>query len=184
MEKPRMLIGNALAGFLDAGMGAFIAAATLWALGTEPALWHLPAGAALALLPDFDILPAILRMREVTGNHRATLLHRPLLVIPAAALAAFALGGLAWGAAAFLCVLWHFAHDTPPLSQGGIAWLWPFDARYWSLKGPAAPHAPTLSHRAWIEKHWLALSPLLLIELGAGVAALALAFLIASRPIP
>jgi hypothetical protein len=180
MEKPRMLLGNALAGFLDAGMGAFIAAATLSALGTGPALWHLPLGAALALLPDFDILPAILRMREVNSNHHATLLHRPLLAIPAAALAAFLLGGPAWSAAAFLCVLWHFAHDTPPLSQGGIAWLWPLDSRYWSLKGPSEPHAPALSHREWLEKFWLRPSPLLFIEMGAGIAALALALLIAS----
>ena len=181
MEKLRMLLGNALAGFLDLCMGAALAAVTLSAFGTHPALWHLAIGSVLGVLPDFDIIPAVLLGREAAGNHRATLLHRPLFVIPAAALAAYLIGGQAWGLAAFACVTWHFLHDTPPLSLGGIAWLWPLDNRYWSPWGPAEPHAGGMSHHAWLEKYWLAPSPLLLMEMGAGLTALALALLIALR---
>ena len=183
MEKLRMLLGNALAGFLDLSMGAALAAITLSAFGMRPELWHLAVGAALAVLPDFDILLPILRMREVTGNHHATLMHRPLLVMPAAALAAFLLGGPAWGLAALLCVSWHFAHDTPPLGMDGIAWLWPFDERYWSPYGAAEPRISGLPHYEWLRKYWLTPSPLLLMEIGAGLMALALALLIASRAI-
>lgn len=183
MEKLRMLLGNALAGFLDLSMGAALAAVTLSAFGMQPEPWHLAVGAALAVLPDFDILLPVLRMREVTGNHRTTLMHRPLLLVPLAALAAFALGGPAWGATAFACALWHFAHDTPPLSAGGIAWLWPFDERYWSPHGAAEPRMPGMPHHEWLKKYWLRPSPLLLMEIGAGLMALALALLIALQPV-
>jgi hypothetical protein len=162
-------------------MGAALAAVTLSAFGMRPELWHLLIGSALGVLPDFDIIPAVLRMREITGNHRTTIMHRPLFLVPAAALAAYLVGGQAWGLAAFLCVTWHFVHDTPPLSMGGIAWLWPLDSRYWSPWGPAEPHTGGMSHHEWLEKYWLRPSPLLLMEIGTGLMALALALFIALR---
>lgn len=179
MEKLRILLANGLAGFLDLCMGALIASATLSSLGVEPLPWHLAVGGMLALLPDFDILGPILAGREVQGNHHTTLLHRPILLIPAATLAAWALGGQAWALVAFLCVAWHYLHDTPPLSQGGIAWLWPFDRRYWSPWGPKEPHMGHANHHEWLKENWMRLSPMLCAETGAGFVALALALFIA-----
>ncbi len=179
VEKLRILLANGLAGSLDLCMGTLIAAAAFSALGLEPQLWHLVAGAVLAVLPDFDILGPILLSREVKGNHHTTLLHRPLLIIPTVSPAAYALGGQAWGLVALLCVAWHYLHDTPPLSQGGIAWLWPYDSRYWSLWGPKEPHMGHANHKEWLEQNWMALSPMLLTELSAGIVALVLALLIA-----
>lgn len=181
MEKWRILLANALAGFLDLSMGALIAAATLYSLGVQPGLWHLLIGSVLAVLPDFDIIPAILLGREAAGNHHTTLMHRPLLIIPAAALVAYLVGGQAWGTVALLCVSWHYLHDTPPLSLGGIAWLWPFDYRYWSLWGPKEPHMGHLNHHEWLRYNWMRLSSMLRMEVGAGLMALALALFIASQ---
>lgn len=181
MEKLRMLLGNALAGFLDLAMGAALAALALSAFGIHPALWHLLIGSVLGVLPDFDIIPTILLGREAAGNHRTTLMHRPLFLAPLAAIAAYLVGGQAWGAAALACVTWHYLHDTPPLSMGGIAWLWPLDSRYWSPWGPSEPHAGGMSHHAWLKKYWLRPSPLLYMEVGSGLMALALALFIASR---
>jgi membrane-bound metal-dependent hydrolase YbcI (DUF457 family) len=182
MRKLRIFIGNGLAGFLDLAVGALIASATLSYFGTQPQLWHLAVGAVLAILPDFDIVPAILSGREAKGNHRVSLMHRPLLVIPAATLVAYTLGGDAWWVVAFLCVTWHYLHDTPPLSLGGIAWLWPFDERYWSPWGPkVAVDDSGLTHYAWLERFWLRPSALSVTEVGIGTVALATALLIALR---
>ncbi len=180
VEKLRILLANALAGSLDFCMGALIAAATLSTLGMQPALWHLVVGGILALLPDFDILGPILLGHEVEGNHHVTLLHRPVLVIPAAALAGYLLGGHAWALVAFLCVSWHYLHDTPPLGMGGIAWLWPLDSRYWSPWGPQEPHTAGMSHYEWLKKYWFTLSPTFCMEVGAGLVALSLALFIAT----
>lgn len=181
MEKLRILLANALAGSLDLCMGALIAAATLSSFGVHPTLWHLAAGAVLAVLPDFDVVLPILCMREVKGNHHTTLMHRPALIIPAAACAAYAVGGPAWSMVALLCVSWHYLHDTPPLGMSGIAWLWPYDSRYWSPWGPAEPHTGGPGHHEWLKKYWMTLSPMLCMELGAGLMALALALFIASQ---
>lgn len=160
-------------------MGALIAAATLSSLGVPVELWHLAVGAVLAVLPDFDIVEPILLGREVTSNHHLTLMHRPIVLIPLATLGAWAVGGEAWGLVAFLCVAWHYVHDTPPLGLDGIAWLWPFDTRYWSLWGPKEPRAASMTHYGFLETYWLRLSPMLCMELGAGLMALALAVAIA-----
>ncbi len=178
MEKLRIFLANGLAGSLDLCIGTLIAAATLSEFGIQPEFWHLALGAILAVLPDFDIIPSILLGREVEGNHHITLMHRPLVIIPAAALASYLLGGPVWGLVALLCVSWHYLHDTPPLSQGGIAWLWPFDHRYWSLRGPAEPHAGHLNHREWLAAYWLQPSRLSVTEVGAGLLSLLAALLI------
>lgn len=181
MQRMLMLIGDALAGFLDLCVGALVASAALSALGHAVHPWHLALGAALAVLPDFDIILPILTDRRGIEGHHTTLMHRPLFLIPAASLAAYALGGGAWELVAFLCVAWHFAHDTPPLSPGGIAWAWPFSAKFVSVFGAEEPHGGSIAHDEWIRRYWLRPSARSVSEIGAGAAALALALLIASR---
>lgn len=181
MEKLRILLANGLAGSLDLCMGALIASATLSSLGIQPEPWHLLVGAVLGVLPDFDFLMPILMLREPQGNHHTTLMHRPIILLPAVALIGYAPGGPAWSLVAFLCVAWHFVHDTKPLSVGGVAWLWPFDHRYWSPWGPEEPHTAGYTHHQWLKEHWMRLSPTLCMELGAGLMAIALAVFIALR---
>lgn len=135
----------------------------------------------LAVLPDFDIIPAILLNQEGIENHHTTLMHRPLVVLPAAALAALTLGGSAWALVAFLCVAWHYLHDTPPLSPGGIAWLWPIDRRFMSLYGAQEPHPGALKHEEWIKACWLRPTLRSTSEIGIGLVALILAVIIALR---
>ncbi len=181
MEKLRMLFGNALAGFLDLCMGACIAAVVLSWSGVHQQLWHLVLGALLGVLPDFDMVPTVLRGREATGNHRVSIMHRPLLLIPGASLMAFFLGGPVWALIAFLSVTWHFVHDTPPFSIGGISWLWPFDYRYWSLWGPVEPHGGGMTHYEWLKKFWLRPSAVSVAEVCAGLIAIIIALFIVLR---
>lgn len=174
-----ILLGDALAGTLDLCIGALIASATLSTLGYEVAPWHLVVGAILAVLPDFDIIPAVLTDRKGIEDHRTTLMHRPLLVIPAATLVAFLIGGEAWGLVAFLCVAWHYLHDTPPLSPGGIAWLWPFDTRFISVFGVEEPRSGFMGHDEWVRTYWLRPTMRSVSEVGVGLVALVLAIVIA-----
>src|SRR5258708_5995710 len=118
---------NALAGFKDFGVGALIASIIAHVYGIEASVWLLMAflvfGSVMAVLPDFDIIIPILR-KKVTGNHRLTLMHRPLLLLPVATTIGFALGGQIIAVTVFTCVLWHFTHDS--YGGGSIGWLWPF----------------------------------------------------------
>lgn len=168
-----------MAGFLDLSMGALIASATLSALGVEVLPWHLAVGAVLAVLPDFDIIPAILTTQKGIENHHTTIMHRPLFLIPLAALVAYGLGGSAWELVAILCVAWHFVHDTPPLSAGGIAWAWPMSEKFISLYGVKDPQPGELKHDEWIQTYWLRLTARSVSEISIGVVALVLAVAIA-----
>lgn len=174
MEKLRILLANALAGILDLCVGAAIAATALRLAGAQIAPWHLAVGALLAVLPDLDILWPILSGQEAKGDHHLTLMHRPLLIIPAASLLMYALGGTAWEIIAFLCVTWHYLHDTPLFGSNGVAWLWPI------YSGGVHPHGPDVSHHKWLKENWMTLSPRLCMELGAGLVALSLALYIAT----
>lgn len=168
-----------MAGFLDLCMGALIASATLSTLGYEVLPWHLAVGAVLAVLPDFDIIIPILTDQKNIESHHTTLAHRPLFLLPIATLAAYLLGGSAFALVAFLCVAWHYLHDTPPLSPSGIAWLWPFDTRFVSVFGIQEPKVGVLSHDEWITKYWLRPTARSVSEIGVGVAALFVAITIA-----
>ena len=168
-----------MAGSLDLCMGALIASATLSTLGVEVLPWHLAVGAVLAVLPDFDIIPAILTNQKGIENHHTTLMHRPLFLIPAAALVAYALGGSAWELVAILCVSWHFLHDTPPLSPGGIAWMWPISTRFMSIYGTEEPRPGAQTHDEWIQTYWLKPTARSVSEISVGVVALVLAVAIA-----
>lgn len=180
MKKLKYLFGSALAAFMDFGVGVLIAAVVAEFIGVEIPIWFLAIGGVLALLPDFDIALPILTLRAPEGNHRETLFHRPVFLLPLATVATWFIGGEYWALTTFLCVLWHYIHDTKPLSEGGIAWFWPLSHNYWSLMGAEDPKNVNVStspaeHNAWIEKNWLRLSPMLIREVSLGVIALVLA---------
>ena len=192
-----------MAGSLDLSIGGVIVALAYALLGdtaTLPfigALAVLALGAVFGVLPDFDIMGKMIRWKPIRFNHRHTLLHRPAFLLPLVALCGWLFGLLSerfleewfvgawfWCIVTILCVLWHFIHDTPPLSVGGIAWLWPFSKRYCSLKGLEESHPePDSDWRELVRAHWLV--PTYISELetwGASVAA-GLAFGIMFRDI-
>ncbi len=139
---------NALAGLLDAAMGMAIVAGSSWALGRPVEPEWLAVGAILALLPDFDIVPSILRGR-VASSHRSTLWHAPLVVIPVVMIVAFVLGGTYWALVALACLLCHYAHDT----FDGVMWGRPFSPYHWSYRGRHVPLGPT--HDTWLKETWI-----------------------------
>jgi hypothetical protein len=170
MKKLAWLFGNALAGYMDFAIGAWIATALTLFIPTQLQWWYLLVGGILALLPDFDIILPILRESNKISGHHTTILHRPLFMILLATLVFWFIGGWYWGILAFVCVLWHFVHDI----QGGIAWGWPVNKR---LLYPFKKNVEHISHREWIEKFWLKPSALSVREISIGTAALVVAIL-------
>jgi hypothetical protein len=175
------LLGNAMAGALDVSVGMLIAASLAYVLGVPFEAWFFILGAVFALLPDIDIALPILR-GSVTGDHRATLMHRPALILGATAL----VGGLASAYAGtlffLLCplaaLLWHYLHDTGGwiFGQGAIAWKWPFASTFYSFDG--APEGSLMSHSEWVRIHWLMAGALSRKELSAASLLLGLAIAI------
>ncbi len=137
----------------------------------ELALWRVGVTGLLAVLPDIDIVWPVLRGR-VHSNHRLSPMHLPLPVLLVSTAVAGLVGGWGWADATFLCVLWHYIHDTPPLSTGVIPWLWPFV--------PRAPDEEEVDHHQWLKEHWLVMSPMLKREVGVGLGALCVAAIVAS----
>lgn len=117
----RKLIGLFQFGFLDLTVGLFVAHIL------NAPLWAYPLGAIIAVLPDFDILLALSRNKQLDLAHRNTVFHQPLLFafIPAIILFFFSpFLALFW----LLPLLWHYLHDTVGESMG-VQWLYPFSQK-------------------------------------------------------
>jgi hypothetical protein len=133
-----------------------------------------------AVLPDFDqILPILLN--TFSKNHHQTLFHRPIIVVPTAIAIGWVIGGTMWAVIASICILMHFVHDTHGFSDDGIAWLWPFSEKYWSLQGSEDQHAHSIEHRTWIRENWQRPSMRSIAEIALSSLAVSAAFWMMSR---
>lgn len=108
-------------------------------------------GATIAVLPDLDIVFMIVSRGHLDGNHHEALPHRPILMFPVVTLIVGFIGGSEWVVIAWLCLMWHYTHDTHPFG-GGLAWLWPFSNLYWSPVAP--PLDPKDSVMATASRQW------------------------------
>jgi hypothetical protein len=137
--------GHFFAGCMDFAAGVLVVSVVGAVCGVEVPLWAYPLGAFLAVLPDMDIILPVLRASNLLGwDHHQTIMHRPVLVLPTVALLGavigFALGNPAfYSLLFFLCVFWHYVHDTRGFGGGGIAWFWPVSRFYWGLFGGEVP---------------------------------------------
>lgn len=166
------MAGLGMTMFLDIAFGVCIAALTAYALHVDIAMWQLPIGAFLALLPDFDIaLPLLRRAYKGLEEHKTSLMHRPFIVIPLATLIAWWLGGNFWAIVACACVFVHFVHDTKGFGDGGLEWFWPLSKREWSLTGVEDPQ-PKPPLEEWIYGRWLVPTKLSVLEIVLGSIAL------------
>jgi hypothetical protein len=164
MRKLLALAADGMAGFLDLAMGALVAYLVgLWWLGVQVPIWYLPIGSLLAFLPDLDWFHMISKkgLLTATGDHRTTIFHRPLIMIPLCALLAAIVGGTYWCIVTTLCLLWHYNHDSRWVdSISDIDWLWPFGSRR---------EFPFMDHALWRTLYWLQPSKLAIRDLGIGI---------------
>jgi hypothetical protein len=180
LQRFLFLSANVLAGFLDFTIGALIVVIIESMFGASIVPWHLIAGSALAVLPDFDLIVPIL-LDTVRGDHHQTLFHRPMVMLPTSIMIGWFIGGGVWASIAGLCVFWHFLHDTRGLGGGGIAWFWPFSEQYWSLRGTQNPRSVKVDYHEWIYNNWLRPSILSVREVALGSILLAIAAWIMNR---
>ena len=170
MSKLRWFGGSALVAYLDLCVGALIGALVFPLFAIEVTVVTLAVSAILALLPDFDLIIPVLR-GHVDNNHRTTLWHRPIVVLPTATIAAWIVGGPGWGAVTFICVLWHYIHDTPPIGDegSGIAWAWPWSERFITPLVILDPQPwDNYQHTTALEREWLTPTPRSIAEMAIG----------------
>mgnify|MGYP003386273388 FL=1 len=180
MNRILGLLMSGMNAYMDFGVGVAIAQ-TLSVLAAHPLpWWFLPLGGMLALLPDFDILVPLIWRGAFNYNHHKTLLHRPLFMLPLVACFGWLWGGPFWAGAAFICVFWHYLHDTWPLGVGGVAWVWPISDQYLTWRGFKEP--VDMSHTEWLKRYWLKPTLFSCWEIAVGTAALAWAAFLLEVP--
>ena len=174
MEKLLFAGAVGMAAFLDFAIGVLIVSLVARVFSMNVQLWQVALGGILALLPDFDMIYPLVRKKYAGAeDHHASLMHRPLLVLPVATGAAWWFGGTLWASITFLCVFWHFLHDTKQFGDAGLAWFWPFSKKEWSLVGSEdPPQNPKVVD--WIYGRWLTPSPMSFLEITIGAVALAI----------
>ena len=175
MKTLSYLIANLMAGFPDFGFGFLAAVLTALYLNYPLAWWEpVVAGAVFSVLPDYDIVPSILK-RAFTGtsydfDHHQSYLHWPILVLPVVTVVMWYFFGAYWGNVAFICVFAHYVHDALYM-ENGIAWIVRLKRRYEGDSGFSTPDD-------WIGKNWMQSSWLSLSEMLVGIACFSIALLL------
>lgn len=177
-----MLVANAMAAFMDFGVGCLIAELSFLSFNVTIPWQYIFIGGLLALIPDLDLVPSVLSGKSASFDHRQTLFHRPFVVLPLTVCVALLLGGVVWALVTLLCVLWHYLHDTNFVDTSyGIAWLWPFSNKYWSVWGSYISQS-SMGHHQWLEHFWLRPTFLSARELSVGLLCLITAGILSAVP--
>jgi len=173
LEKLLFEAGIGMALFLDFAVGVLIVAAMSVTCGVEVQVWQVLSGGIRALVPDFDIAWQIFRGKyEGLEEHHTTWMHRPLFLLPVATFASWWFEGTFWAIVTFLCVFWHFVHDTKGFGDDDLTWF-RWRGKEWSLFGPRDRWSPIpLEH--WLKTKWLVPSNRSLWEIAIGSVALAI----------
>jgi hypothetical protein len=170
-----------MAGFMDFGIGCLISVILANVLH-YPISWWVPivAGAIFNVLPDYDIVPFILR-RGITGvpfnfDHHQTWLHWPVVVLPVVTAFMWLIFGAYWGLLALSCVLAHYIHDAV-FMKNGLVWLLRLRRTY-----PVGTYDRHMSPPDdWIATNWLQPSRLSIYEMLIGIASLSIATFLATN---
>lgn len=94
---------------------------------------HIVSAITFVLLPDLDMLfeaVGIILKKVKFGDIHRTYTHFPLLYLPAIVVT-FILNPFT-GVLFFLCIIWHFLHDSFGTAWG-VQWLWPVNNTYYKF---------------------------------------------------
>ena len=134
----------------DIANGIFAVLLAGYAAGTEVAWWHFLVGIPLALLPDLDAVPELLKNGKVaafaehTHDHRDGL-HFPILFLLIGICASVYIGF--FGYIFLFATMFHFINDLYGTGWG-IPLFWPFSKRKYKFFGSRAnqPEALLVTH--------------------------------------
>ena len=167
----RTYLANVLAAYLDFTIGCCAIVVLAVTFSVELVWWQVIVGGLLALLPDIDIAPMLIVGKTPRFDHRQSIFHRPILMLPVVALLGYLIGGTFWALASAILVLYHYLHDIDWSGQRyGIAWFWPLSKQFWGPYGFFTPPT-TVSHETWLKDKWLQPSHLSIIELSVALVA-------------
>ncbi|MES2748940.1 MAG: metal-dependent hydrolase [Patescibacteria group bacterium] len=106
----------------------------------EPLWWYFLIGLPLAMLPDIDAIPEILKRGKVSTDASYTRDHRTFLHYPIISLLIFTpvlLWGGFWGLIIVLAVTLHLLNDLYGTGWG-LQLLWPLSTRHYKFFGRRA----------------------------------------------
>lgn len=131
---------NLLALLADIANGLFAALAAGWVTDVELVWWHFLIGILLAMCPDLDAVPELLRRGRVSAgaeydhDHRDGL-HYPIVFVLFGVMASYFLPF--WGSMFLVAITLHFVNDLYGTGWG-IKLLWPLSNRNYKLLGRRA----------------------------------------------
>ncbi|MBI4086724.1 metal-dependent hydrolase [Candidatus Kaiserbacteria bacterium] len=112
----------------DIANGIFATLLAGWITNTEIFWWHFLVGVPLAMMPDLDAVPELLRRGKVAASsdyvydHREGL-HYPAVLLLVGIVLAWLVGFFGW--LFLIATMLHFVNDSYGVGWG-VAWLWPF----------------------------------------------------------
>lgn len=126
-----------LALLADIANGVFAVALSAFITGQEVVWWHFLIGIPLAMYPDLDAIPELLKRGKLAASsehvedHREGL-HFPILFLLAGLWGVFVFGY--WGLVFLLATVLHFINDLYGTGWG-IPLLWPLTHRRYKVLG-------------------------------------------------
>ncbi len=129
-----------LAILADVANGLFAVLVATQLTSTDLAWWYIPAGIALAMSPDLDAIPELLKRGRVAASSQFAHDHREALHFPILFLVAGTIllqFDVFWGTLFLLATMLHFVNDLYGTGWG-IPLLWPLTNRRYKLLGRRA----------------------------------------------
>ena len=129
-----------LALLADFANGIFAVLITCAVYDTSPLWWYFLIGLPLAMLPDIDAIPEIIRRGKVSSDAHYTRDHRTFLHYPIVSLLIFTpvyfFGGF-WGLLIVIAVFLHLLNDLYGTGWG-LQLFWPLSTRHYKFFGRRA----------------------------------------------
>lgn len=159
--------------FGDIGIGILLSIFVTHLFGVDLTIYHIIGGILFALLPDIDMLIFVIPgLKKLFNGHREWT-HHPLKYISLTILVFFVAGPV-WALLFFLCILFHFIHDSLWIGNG-IAWLGPYSKKRYKFFNIEKPYTP--GPITWIRDFYLRPTVVSVTELGIFIVSISVLYM-------
>ncbi len=154
----------------DIGIGIIFSILITHFFGVEINAFYILGGIIFVLLPDIDILSFVHPwFKKIFQGHREWT-HHPLKYLPIAVVLLF-IAGPVWVLLFFLCIFFHFVHDSLWIGPG-VAWLGPFSKKHYKFFNIEKPYSP--GPITWFKDYYFRPTIISITETGVFIAAVIL----------